>query len=87
MARRYRDPITVEERGGVPYAFTWRGVTYRVRVIGMWRLATRWWESDNTVNRHYFRVQSADQQIFELDCEHGTSARQGVTWVLDVCLD
>jgi uncharacterized protein DUF6504 len=89
MARRYRDPIAVQERGRVPYAFTWRGVMYRVRVrvIGMWRLATRWWESSQTVDRHYFRMLTADQQVFELACEHGTSVGQGNAPVLDVCLD
>lgn len=44
MARRIGDPVAVETRDdGRPIAFTWRRVMYRVRVIGQWRLATRWW--------------------------------------------
>ena len=84
MARRYGEPITVQARAGRPMSFTWRSVTYHVRVIGTWRLATRWWETDATVDRVYFRVRTADQQVFELYQEgSGPAAR----WVLDVCLD
>lgn len=86
MARRYGEPIAVQTAGGRPTAFTWRGVGYHVRVIGTWRLATRWWEVETgaAVDRIYFRVQTADQQIFELYCE---LAGQGDRWILDVCLD
>ena len=91
MARRYGEPIPVLARDGQPVAFTWRGVTYQVRAIGTWRLATRWWDVDATVNRVYFRVQTADQQVFELyrelaepGAEPGAGAER---WVLDVCLD
>ena len=83
MARRYGEPITVLAHDSQPTAFTWRGITYRVRVIGTWRLSTRWWEKRSAVDRVYFRVQTADQQIFELYCE----TAQGERWVLDVCQD
>ena len=100
MARRCGEPITVRTRGGYPCAFTWRGVTYRVRVIGSWRLATRWWERETgtAVDRIYFRVQAADFQVFEVyrelagsaDSTDGGSAARGIAgerWVLDVCQD
>ena len=85
MARRYGEPIPVLARDGQPVAFTWRGVTYQVRVIGTWRLSTRWWETMALVDRTYFRVQTTDQhqQVFELYCETARNER----WVLDVCQD
>ena len=86
MARRYGEPIPVLAREGRPIAFTWRGATYHVRVIGTWRLATRWWERDTAVDRVYFRVQTTDQQVFELYRETAASGKGG-RWVLDVCLD
>lgn len=94
MARRYGEPIAVQTREGRPVAFTWRGMTYHVRVIGTWRLATRWWEAGTggtggtgaAVDRVYFRVQTADQQVFELYQEI-TGSESSARWVLDVCLD
>jgi len=90
MARRYGEPIHVVAHHGRPVAFTWRGVNYSVQVIGTWRLATRWWaaETGAAVDRVYFRVRTADQQVFELYCELAKTApdRHG-PWVLDVCLD
>ena len=96
MARRYGEPVAVVTRSGedgqpAPTAFTWRGVTYQVRVIGRWRLSTRWWERETgagkgAVDRVYFRVQTADQQVFELYCEMAGGA-QHHGWALDVCLD
>lgn len=85
MARRINEPITVLTRRQQPTAFTWRGATYRVRVIGSWKLATRWWEAGSTVDRTYFRVQADDQQIFELYRE--AAAPGGDRWVLDICQD
>lgn len=90
MARRYGEPIRVVTRHGQPVAFSWRGVSYRVQVIGMWRLATRWWaaETGAAVDRVYFRVRAADQQVFELYCELAkTAPDQPGPWMLDVCLD
>lgn len=93
MARRYGEPIAVIARRGQPTAFTWRGITYRVRVIGTWRLATRWWETSARVDRVYFRVQTADQQVFELYREAATEAtatqqtKQDERWMLDICQD
>lgn len=88
MARRYGELITVLSHDGQPVAFTWRDVTYRVRVIGTWRLSTRWWETGASVDRVYFRVQAADQQVFEVYHETAhTKPERGERWVLDVCLD
>ncbi|HKW21852.1 MAG TPA: DUF6504 family protein [Ktedonobacterales bacterium] len=90
MARRYGEPIHVVAHHGRPVAFTWRGVNYSVQVIGTWRLATRWWaaETGAAVDRVYFRVRTADQQVFELYCELAkTAPDQAGPWVLDVCLD
>jgi hypothetical protein len=90
MTRRYGEPISVVAHHGQPVAFIWRGASYRVQVIGTWRLATRWWaaETGAEVDRVYFRVRAADQQVFELYCELAkTSPDQPGLWVLDVCLD
>lgn len=86
MARRYGEPVAVVARDGQPAAFTWRGKTYSARVIGTWRLSTRWWEAETgtAVDRVYFRVRTTDQQVFELYCE---AAQDEERWVLDVCLD
>ena len=69
------------------YGSSWRGVLYRVRVIGRWRLSTRWWEPADAVDRHYFRAITSDQQIFELYCEAAPTARilENKRWVLDIC--
>lgn len=86
MTRRYGEPVAMVARDGQPVTFTWRGTTYRVRVIGTWRLSTRWWEVETgmAVDRVYFRVRTTDQQVFELYCE---TAQHDERWVLDVCLD
>ena len=90
MARRIGHPVAVLTRDdGAPIAFTWRGVMYCVRVIGRWRLATRWWEPATAVDRHYFRVITSDQQIFELYYEAAptTHLPDSRRWVLDICQD
>lgn len=84
MSRRVQQPVPVEVRAdGTPQAFTWRGVRHPVRIIGHWRLATRWWDVGREVDRTYYRVETADHQLFELYCDmahdHG--------WVLDVIQD
>ncbi len=91
VVRRYGESITVQVQQGLPTAFVWRSATYHVRVIGSWRLATRWWEIRHTVDRTYFRVETSDHQVFELYCETAAgndhSQAQGKRWVLDTCLD
>lgn len=83
MSRRYRDPITVTAADdGQPVAFTWRGTTYAVQVIGKWRLRTNWWDPQRTTERTYYRVRTADHQVFELYRDEAAGG-----WVLDVCQD
>ncbi len=67
----------------------WRDVLYRVRVIGHWKLATRWWEPANAVDRYYFRIITSDQQVFELYYEAAPTVHMpdAKRWVLDVCQD
>ena len=74
---------------GAPLAFNWRGILYRCRVLSRWKLATRWWEPADAVDRHYFRVQTADQQVFELYYEAAPTATlpDNKRWMLDVVLD
>ncbi len=82
MSRRYHEPIDVTVADGQPVAFIWRGVPYAVQVIGRWRLRTGWWDPKRAAARTYFRVRTADHQVFELyqdDAEGG--------WMLDVCQD
>jgi hypothetical protein len=58
-------------RRGRPVAFIWHGHERQAQVIGRWnkeRHAERW----------YWRVMTADFQVFELYRENG------VRWVLDV---
>jgi hypothetical protein len=51
---------------GEPVAFTWRGVTYRGKVILTWNLRDRWWEREAYSHRTYFRLMTADYQVFDL---------------------
>jgi uncharacterized protein DUF6504 len=87
QAYRPRSVSVQVSEDGAPLAFTWRGVMYRVRVIGHWRLSTRWWEPAAAVERPYFRVITADQQIFELYYEAAPTARipENKRWILDIC--
>jgi hypothetical protein len=83
MTHRYQEPIAVTVASdGQPVAFTWREQSYRVRVIGRWRLRTYWWDPKRATARTYYRVRTADHQIFELYQVGETGG-----WVLDVCLD
>jgi hypothetical protein len=84
MGRQYRIPITVmtDERG-LPTSFTWRGVTRQVSVIGIWHLRDRWWEREAKSDRHYYRVQTPDLQVFEI---YRDITSKGL-WVLDRVLD
>jgi hypothetical protein len=42
-----------------------------------------WWDAGREVDRTYYRVETADRQLFELSCD----ATQGSGWVLDVIQD
>jgi hypothetical protein len=84
MSRRIGIPVRVErDARGQLLAFTWRGGVYRVRVLSVWRLATRWWDYERAADRTYYRVETADHQIFELYCDDA----QGGVWVLDIVQD
>lgn len=89
MTRRIGESVQVRQHRGQPTAFTWRDVIYPVRVIDMWRLATRWWEPGEVADRTYYRVETADYHIFELYYEAATrdSLSESMRWVLDVCQD
>ncbi|HEX6542672.1 MAG TPA: DUF6504 family protein [Ktedonobacterales bacterium] len=82
MSRRYQEAITVTLQGERLTSFTWRGNTYRIRVIANWRLAARWWSAEHAANRHYYRVMTADCQVFEVYHDQVSGA-----WILDTCLD
>ena len=79
-----RLPVRVQrDAKGRLCAFTWREVTYHVRVIGSWCLATRWWDFQYKADRTYYCVETPDHQIFELHRD----VAQGDVWVFDVCQD
>jgi hypothetical protein len=79
MAHFYGLPVKVKkDRKGRPVSFVWRGVTYEGEIIGSWKLSTRWWEPKAYSDRTYFRIETADHQIFELYCD---AAKDGL-WVL-----
>ncbi len=86
MARRYGIPIRVqrEAHSRRPRAFWWHGQRYRVaEVLGTWHLRTRWWEGpEKHTDREYYRVVTADHQVFELYYDDAL-----VRWVLDVVQD
>ncbi len=52
-----------------PVAFTWRGVTYRGKVISHWILSDRWWEREAQSYRRYFRLLTKDHQVFDIYAE------------------
>ena len=95
MARRYGEPVRVtlaqaghaaQQHGGErgetrPTSFTWRGRRYWVSVLGTWRLRAHWWR-EQPAERTYYRVVTADHQVFELYHEAVSGA-----WVLDTCQD
>ncbi len=84
MGHRYGIPIRVEIDGdGLPTTFTWRGLLYQVKVIGKWHLRDRWWDYEEHSDRWYYRVITADLQVFEI---YRDSTSRGL-WVLDKVLD
>jgi len=84
VGHRYGIPIRVEtDCDGLPTAFTWRTVTYHVQVIGRWHLSDRWWEHERESDRWYYRVITADLQVFEI---YRDITSKGL-WVLDKVMD
>jgi hypothetical protein len=84
MSRWIGIPVRVEMRlDGQPRAFTWRHTTYHVQVIAEWHLMDRWWDRERQADRTYYRVLTADHQVFELYRD----AAQGDVWVLDKVQD
>jgi hypothetical protein len=85
MSCRIGLPVRVETNAaGEPVRFTWRGRVYAGEVIGRWHLSARWWDlSERQADRLYYRLLTADHQMFELYRE-STSAG---LWVLDVMHD
>jgi hypothetical protein len=84
MSRRIGLPVRVKiQHDGQPTAFTGRDVYHHVQVLTVWKLATRWWDYERELDRTYYRVETADHQIFDLYCDgaHGNAR------VLDVCQD
>jgi len=62
MTRRYREPVSVEERSAEPAAFRWRGRTYRVvAVLGHWREDAGYWTGGGVEvpQRDLWRVEAA----------------------------
>jgi hypothetical protein len=89
MSRHIGKPVPVETApDGTPRCFTYHGVTYRVHaVLGQWTLADRWWQvtgERGRSNRYYWRVMTADHQVFELYLD---VAWRPPLWVLDVIQD
>jgi hypothetical protein len=67
-----------KDANGAPVAFTWRGVTYRGKVISTWKLSDRWWERETESVRTYYRLETRDHQVFDLYREHTSRG----LWVL-----
>ena len=63
---------------GEPVAFKWHGVTYRGQVISIWRLSDRWWERETYSDRTYYRLMTADYQVFDIYSENTSRG----LWVL-----
>lgn len=63
---------------GEPVAFIWRGVTYRGKIISTWRLSDRWWERETHSDRTYYRLMTADLQVFDIYSENTSRG----LWVL-----
>jgi hypothetical protein len=85
MARHFSLPATIEtDASGEPTAFTWRGVRLRVCVIGRWYLRDRRWQHwERQSDRRYYRLLSADHEVFEVYRELTSKG----LWVLDVVHD
>lgn len=65
MSKRYDELVSVEQDGGLPAAFLWRGRRHEVSdVIGRWRIEGRWWEDGR--DREYWRVEARGGAVFDL---------------------
>jgi hypothetical protein len=67
MSRYIGIPLKKVEKdaNGQPVAFTWRDVAYRGQVILKWILCDRWWEQEAQSHRTYYRLMTADFQVFD----------------------
>jgi hypothetical protein len=72
-----------KDASGAPIAFTWRGVTYRGKIISSWRLSDRWWERETHSDRTYYRLMTADFQVFDIYRENTSRG----LWVLSHIYD
>jgi uncharacterized protein DUF6504 len=79
MSRQILRPVKVwTDAKGQPVRFVWRDVTYRGQVRSMWKLSDKWWDPDRYSDQTYYRLETADHQIFEL---YRDAAQDGL-WVL-----
>jgi hypothetical protein len=79
MSRQILRPVKVwTDANGKPTRFVWREMTYSGRVLSWWKLSDKWWEPDRYSDRTYYRLETADHQIFEL---YRDAAKDGL-WVL-----
>lgn len=81
------EPIEVQKQGVEPVAFRWRGEDYPIRRVRQsWfdvrsgppgsRIRKGWWERRR---RTFYRVETADGQLFEIYWDRGSVHRD---WVL-----
>jgi uncharacterized protein DUF6504 len=79
MSRQILRPVKVwTDTKGQPKKFHWREVTYSGRVVHSGKLRDRWWEPDRYSDRTYYRLETADHQVFDL---YRDAAKDGL-WVL-----
>jgi hypothetical protein len=65
VTKRFDEEVTVEQDGGMPARFEWRGRRYTVvDVIGRWRIEGRWWEDGR--DREYWRVEARGGAVWDL---------------------
>jgi hypothetical protein len=67
MSKRYDEEVKVqvEQDGGLPAVFTWRGRRYEVAdVIGHWRIEGRWWADGR--DREYWRIEARGGAVWDL---------------------
>jgi hypothetical protein len=67
MSKRYEEEVKVqvEQDGGLPAVFMWRGRRYEVAdVIGRWRIEGRWWADGR--DREYWRVEARGGAVWDL---------------------